>query len=75
MLRAHRFGSVFKGGNFCGLCAGHGQLGQAKIQNLGVATLGDEYICRFDIAMNDAFGVRGIQSVGEFNGLAVRRTV
>ena len=43
-------------------------LGQAKIENLRVAALGDENIRRLDIAVNDAFGVRRVQRVGDFRG-------
>ena len=41
---------------------------QTKIEDLGVAALGDEYIRRLDIAVNDAFGVRGVERFGKLNG-------
>ena len=41
---------------------------QAKIENLGVAALGDEYIRGLDVAVDDAFGVGGIERVGDFDG-------
>src|ERR1700722_7626637 len=33
-----------------------------------MTTLGNEYIRRLDVAMNDALGVRGIESVGNLDG-------
>ena len=42
--------------------------GQAEVKNLGVTSLRDEDIGRFDIAMNDAFGVRRIEGVSNLNG-------
>ncbi len=42
-------------------------LGQAEIENFGVAALGDENIRRLDIAMDDSFGVCGIESIGNFD--------
>jgi hypothetical protein len=44
-----------------------GQLGQTKIQNLRLATLGHENVRGLDIAMNDALRVRGIQRVGNLD--------
>src|SRR5215470_1584051 len=38
-------------------------LGQPKVQNLSVATLGEKKIRGFDVAMNNAAGMRGVQSV------------
>ena len=43
------------------------QFSQAKIEDFGLATLGHKYICGLDIAMNDAFGVRRVQRIGNLN--------
>ena len=42
-------------------------LGQPKVQNLGVAALGDKYVCGLDVAVNDSLAVRGVQSIGNPN--------
>jgi len=44
------------------------QLRQPKVQNLGFAPMGDEDICRFDVAMDDPFLVRRLQPVRDLNG-------
>ena len=43
-------------------------LRQSKVQNLGVSALGDEDVRRLDVAMNDAFGVRRVQRIGNLDG-------
>ena len=43
-------------------------LARAEIENFGVAALGDENIGGLDVAVNDAFGVRGVERVGDFDG-------
>ena len=43
-------------------------LRQSKVQNFGVAALGDKNIRGLDVAVNDVFGVRGIQRVGDLDG-------
>ncbi len=40
---------------------------QTKIQNLGVPALGDKYICRLDVPVDDAFGMRCIKRVRNFD--------
>ena len=41
--------------------------GEAEIEQLGLAALGDENIRGLDIAVNDAFGVRGFERVGDLD--------
>ena len=55
-------------------------LGQAEIKNLGVPTPGYKNVCRLDVSMDDAFGVGGIESVGNLDAegeqrLQIHRTV
>ena len=47
-------------GNFC----------QAEVENLGVSALGDENVGGLDVAMDNAFAVRGVERVGDFDGQA-----
>ena len=42
-------------------------LGQTKIENLGVAAFGYKDVGRFDVAMDDSFRVGGFESVGDLN--------
>jgi len=51
-----------------GARASEGNFGKSKIENLGMAALGDEDICGLDVAMHDALGVCGVEAVGDFGG-------
>ena len=42
-------------------------LGQSEIEDLGVAALGDENICRLNIAMHNAFAMRSIERLRNFD--------
>src|SRR6202034_947784 len=52
--------------SFFGQCL-YASLGQAKIENLDLSRGRHKDIGRFDVAMNDAFLVSGIQSLGDLN--------
>jgi hypothetical protein len=41
--------------------------GQAEIENFGVAAIGDEKICGLDVTMDDAFGMRSVERVGNLD--------
>src|SRR6266446_10651988 len=43
------------------------ELGQAEIEDFGVPTIRDKNIRGLDVAMNNSFGVRGIQRVGDLD--------
>ena len=45
-----------------------GKFRQAKIENLGVTTLGDKNVGWLDVTVNDAFRVSGVESVSNFGG-------
>ncbi len=57
VLRGHLAGSYRDVGDF----------GQAEIQYLGVSALGDENVGRFNIAMDDAFGVSSVERVRQLD--------
>jgi len=50
-----------------------GNLGQTKIQNLGMAAAADKNVSRLDVAMHDALGVRRFQRFGNFNSQRKQR--
>ena len=64
LRRSERGGAV----GSCCCCARRSQLGKAEVENLGVAALGHEDVCGFDVTMDDAFGVSGVKRIGHFDG-------
>jgi hypothetical protein len=48
-------------------------LGQAEVQNFGVHAIGDKNIRGLDVAMHDAFAVRGVERVGNFDAEVEQR--
>src|SRR5579872_1070112 len=68
-------GSADGGGTsrgFGGALSGR-QLSQAEIENLGLAAFSDEDVGGLDVAMDDALGVGGIESVGDLNSYLHQR--
>ena len=47
---------------------GRCELGEAEIQHLGVAALGHKDVGGLDVAVDDALGMSGVQSVGNLDG-------
>ena len=43
-------------------------LSQTEVEDLGVAALGDENVGGLNVTVDDAFAVRGIQAIGDFDG-------
>ena len=47
---------------------GHaGDFGQAEVENLCVTTLTHKDVGGFNVAVDDSFGMSGVQGVGDFN--------
>jgi hypothetical protein len=44
-----------------------GDFGKSEVEDLGVSALGDKDIRGFDIAVHDAFGVGGIEGIGDLD--------
>ena len=44
-----------------------GQLGQSKVQHLGIPSLGDEDVARLNVSVDNALGVSRIQRIGNLN--------
>src|SRR5215469_13275130 len=71
MLFTHR-GSLSRSRAHCPTACRH-HFCQAEIQDLGMSTLGDKDVGRFEIAVNDAGYVRGIERVGNLNAEGEQR--
>src|SRR6185369_16135346 len=50
-------------------------LGQTKVENLGVSALGHENIGGLDVAVDDSLCMGGIQRIRDFNGQGEERLV
>lgn len=50
----------------CSGAAGILECSEAKIENLGLASLGCENVCRLDVALDDSSGVSCVESIGDF---------
>ncbi len=55
-------------------------LGQTEVENLGGSARGHKDICRLDVAVDDALGMRGIERLGDVNAdreqlLHLQRTI
>ena len=58
-------------GSECGICrilSHFGELGQPEVQDLRLPPRSDKYIGWFEVAMDDAFGMGGLECVGNLNG-------
>ena len=53
--------------NLTGRTGGGRHFRQPEVQNLGVFAVGDENVRGLDIAVNNAFGVSGVQPIGNLN--------
>ena len=56
------------------------RLRKPEVQNLGVPALGDEDVRGLDVTMDDAFGVRSVERIGDLDSdgeqrLQIQRTV
>ena len=62
--------SVLRGGarNHTGRTGRGREFGQAEIQDLGVAALGDENVRGLDIAVHDVLRVGGIERIRDLDG-------
>ena len=69
MLRAHSAAVIACRAWLPRLRLGFGvDFGQSEIQYLRVAALGDENVRGLDVAVDDAFGVRRIERIGNLDG-------
>ena len=45
-----------------------GEFGQTEVQDLRLPAIGNEDVCRLDVAMDDSLLMRRVQAVGDLNG-------
>ena len=67
MVGVRGAGLCVEGSDLARRTAERRNLRQAEVQNLGVAALCHEDVGGLDVAVDDAFAVRGIESVGNLN--------
>jgi len=49
------------------------QFGQPKVQHFGLSALRNENVCGLDVAVNDSFGVRRFERIGNLRGQVKQR--
>src|SRR5207245_2165099 len=66
-LLLYRTGLGVESSDLAGRAVGR-DLSQTEVEDLGVAALGDENVGGFNVAVDDAFAMRGIQAIGDLDG-------
>src|ERR1700737_4652697 len=67
MIRVHRTRLGVKRRNVARRTARQTELRQPEVQNLGVSSFGHKDVRGLDVAVNNAFRVRGVECVGDLN--------
>ena len=68
MIRVHRSRLGVNSSNSARRTRCNHDLCQPKVENLGVSALGHKQVRRFDIPVDDAFGVSRVERVGNLDG-------